>query len=66
MQAYQVLSDARKRQIYDQLGADGLQEDKSIDINAIKFQLQMLFGAGEFDEVLYTYKHIYMYIYVYV
>lgn len=50
-EAYQVLSDPRKRQIYDQLGAAGLEEDKAIDINAVKFQLQMLFGAGEFEEV---------------
>ncbi len=46
-----MLSDPRKRQIYDQLGAEGLQEDKAIDMNAIKFQIQMLFGAGEFDDV---------------
>ena len=31
------------------LGAAGLDEDKSLDINVIRFQMRMLFGVGEGD-----------------
>lgn len=45
--AYEVLGDENKRQIYDQKGKAGLEDQGNV---TIKDLLTLLFGAGKFEE----------------
>lgn len=46
-EAYEVLSDPQKKEIYDKYGKEGLQNTGEIDPRAL---IRILFGAGLFDD----------------
>eukprot|EP00669_Euglena_mutabilis_P014302 TRINITY_DN935_c0_g1_i2.p1 TRINITY_DN935_c0_g1~~TRINITY_DN935_c0_g1_i2.p1 ORF type:complete len:337 (-),score=123.59 TRINITY_DN935_c0_g1_i2:246-1256(-) len=49
-EAYEVLSDEKKREIYDKHGKAGLQEHGEADGAQMQALFRMLFGAGAFDD----------------
>jgi curved DNA-binding protein CbpA len=50
-EAYQILSDEQKREMYDKYGKDYLRSAEGGEVD-ISFAFKMLFGAGKFDDVI--------------